>query len=240
VFAGRHRAELLEGAGRVMTDAGDRRPQFGGAGFVIALAAEHGAPATVCLPPAARPETFAGSPRVISDVGNVVDQVKPDVVVTLDPDHGDGHRHHAVIAQATVQACRPPPEVRVYAWALPRLLLARWFAELEKVGPDSAHLELDQRGLGRPERQITTVLDVSDVRSQREHAISLHDSQTSPYDGMSADLRDAFLDTDHLVRLQPAWTGDGREHTLFGMSRRLRSRLSPLGVHRSTPSDGSR
>jgi hypothetical protein len=32
---------------------------------------------------------------------------------------------------------------------------------------------------------------------------------------MSADLRGEFLDTDHLIRLQPAWTGDGREHTLF-------------------------
>jgi len=163
------------------------------------------------------PRTLAGAPfgDVISDVRNVVDQIKPDVVVTLDPDHGDGHRDHAVIAQATMQACRHLPEVRVYAWALPRPLLARWFAELGKVRPRSAHLELDQRGLGRPEQQITTVLDVSDVRSQREKAISLHASQTSPYDGMSADLRGEFLDTDHLIRLQPAWTGDGREHTLL-------------------------
>ena len=60
------------------------------------------------------PRTLAGAPfgDVISDVRNVVDQIKPDVVVTLDPDHGDGHRDHAVIAQATVQACRHLPEVR--------------------------------------------------------------------------------------------------------------------------------
>jgi LmbE family N-acetylglucosaminyl deacetylase len=163
------------------------------------------------------PRTLAGAPfdDVISAVRNVVDQVKPDAVVTLDPDHGDGHRDHAVIGQATVQACRHLPETRVYAWTVPRPLLARWFAELEKVRPDSAHLELDQRGLGRPEQQITTVLDVSEVRSQRDNAMSLHASQSSPYDGMPADLRDEFLDTDHLIRLQPAWTGDRREHTLF-------------------------
>ena len=163
------------------------------------------------------PQTLAEAPLgdVISDVRNVVDQVKPDVVVTLDPDYGDGHRDHAIIGQATVQACRQLPETRVYAWTVPRPLLARWFAELENVRPDSKHLELDQGGLGRPEDQITTVLDTSDVRSRREHAISLHASQTAPYDGMSADLRDEFLDTDHLVRIQPAWTGGGREHALF-------------------------
>ena len=163
------------------------------------------------------PRTLAGAPLddVISDVRNVVDQVKPDIVVTLDPDHGDGHRDHAVIGQATVQACRHFPHTRVYTWTVPRRLLARWFAELKRVRPDSAHLELDQRGLGRPEQQITTVLDISPVRAQRERAISLHASQISPYDGMPTDLRDEFLGTDHLVRLQPAWTGDGREHTLF-------------------------
>jgi LmbE family N-acetylglucosaminyl deacetylase len=163
------------------------------------------------------PRTLAGAPfgDVVSDVRKVVDQVKPDVVVTLDPDHGDGHRDHAVIGRATVQACRHVPSTRVYAWTVPRPLLARWFAELEKVRPDSAHLELDQRGLGRPEQQITTVLDVAEVRSKREHAISLHASQISPYDGMPSDLRDEFLDTDHLVRLQPAWIADDLEHTLF-------------------------
>ena len=112
------------------------------------------------------PQTLAGAPLgdVISDVRNVVDQVEPDVVVTLDPDYGDGHRDHAIIGQATVQACRQLPETRVYAWTVPRPLLARWFAELENVRPDSKHLELDQGGLGRPEDQITTVLDTSDVR----------------------------------------------------------------------------
>jgi N-acetyl-1-D-myo-inositol-2-amino-2-deoxy-alpha-D-glucopyranoside deacetylase len=163
------------------------------------------------------PQTLAGAPLgdVISDLRKVVDQVKPDVVVTLDPDYGDGHRDHAIIGQATVQACRDLPETRVYAWTVPRALLGRWFAELENVRPDSKHLELDQGALGRPEDQITTVLDTSNVRSRREHAISLHASQASPYDAMSAHLRDGFLDTDHLGRIQPAWTGDGREHTLF-------------------------
>jgi LmbE family N-acetylglucosaminyl deacetylase len=162
--------------------------------------------------------TLAASPfdDVVAGLRSVIDDVRPDVVVTLDPDHGDGHRDHTMIGRATEQACRSMPDVRVYAWVIPRPLLARWFGELEHVRPDSAHLDLDRRGLGRPEDQITTVLDVAHVLSIRERAVAMHRSQTSPYAGMPADLRDEFLCTDRLIRLQPAWSGGRIERSLFG------------------------
>jgi N-acetyl-1-D-myo-inositol-2-amino-2-deoxy-alpha-D-glucopyranoside deacetylase len=147
-------------------------------------------------------QTLAGAPLgdVISDVRNVVDQVKPDVVVTLDPDYGDGHRDHAIIGQATVQACRDLPETRVYAWTVPRALLGRWFAELENVRPDSKHLELDQGALGRPEDQITTVLDTrhgpataantpcSDI-SQTLSQLRVRSARSAFFAGLPTDVR---------------------------------------------------
>ena len=163
------------------------------------------------------PATLAGAPfdDVVSAVRAVVDQVRPEVVVTLDPDHGDGHRDHEVIARATVQACRDLPGVRVYAWVVTRPMLVRWLSELQGVRPDSAHLELDQQGLGRPEDQVSTILDVSHLQPTRERAIALHRSQIPPYDGMSEELRGAFLRTDRLVRLLPPWPGGEPERTLF-------------------------
>ncbi|MCU1360895.1 MAG: hypothetical protein JWN99_2184, partial [Ilumatobacteraceae bacterium] len=127
----------------------------------------------------------------------------------------DGHRDHIAIARATVQACRERPDVKVYAWALARPLLARWFEQLESVRPDSEHLDLHRAGLGRPEDHITVVVDASSVLAKRETAIALHASQTSPYEGMPPDLRDAFLSTDRLVRLLPEWTGGQPETSLF-------------------------
>jgi len=49
----------------------------------------------------AAPGTLATAPfdELVGALGSVVDQVAPDVVVTLDPDHGDGHRDHSVIAE---------------------------------------------------------------------------------------------------------------------------------------------
>jgi LmbE family N-acetylglucosaminyl deacetylase len=163
------------------------------------------------------PGTLAAAPaeQVAAELRAVLDEVRPDVVVTLDPEHGDGHRDHVVIGRATLAAARHRPELRVYAWALTRPLLARWFAELEHVRPESAHLDLDRQGLGRPDGDVTTILDVAHLMPLRERVIARHRSQTSPYDGMPADLRAEFLRTDRLVRLQPAWAGGDPERALF-------------------------
>jgi LmbE family N-acetylglucosaminyl deacetylase len=163
------------------------------------------------------PGTLAAAPiaEVVARLNTVLDDVGPDVVVTTDPDHGDGHRDHTAIGRATVEACRVRPQVRVYAWTVTRALLARWLSELQRARPDSAHLDLDRQGLGRPEEQITTVLDVAHLVPVRERAIALHASQVAPYEGMPADLRTEFLATDRLVRLQPPWTGGELEHSLW-------------------------
>jgi LmbE family N-acetylglucosaminyl deacetylase len=153
--------------------------------------------------------------EVARRVDELIREVEPDVVVTLDPDQGDGHRDHIAIARATIAACQAHPQITLYEWVLPRSILARWFAELERVRPDSEHLDLDEHGLGRPEADITTVLDVAHLRPLREQASALHASQASPLDGMPEDLRSAFLERDHLIRLQPPWPGGARETSLF-------------------------
>jgi hypothetical protein len=81
---------------------------------------------------------------------------------------------------------------KVYAWTVPRSVLARWFEELERVRPGSGHLDLDREGLGRP--------------------------------------IDEFLTRDHLVRLQPPWSGGKVEHSLDRRS--LRS-AGARGIGRS-------
>jgi LmbE family N-acetylglucosaminyl deacetylase len=153
---------------------------------------------------------------VAAAVREVIDDVRPDVVVTLDPEHGDGHRDHTAIGTATTAACATLPHIRLYYWTLPRRLLSRWFAELEQARPGSEHLDLDRQGLGRTDDEITTVLDTADLMELRERAISIHASQVSPYEGMPDELRRQFLAADHLVRVQPPPERNSPvEHSLF-------------------------
>jgi hypothetical protein len=72
---------------------------------------------------------------------------------------------------------------------------------MRAVRPGTAYHSLDPAVLGRDDAEITDVLDVSDVLEVREAAMAEHRSQASPFDGLSADLRRAFLTADHLARV---------------------------------------
>lgn len=161
--------------------------------------------------------TLAAAPlaEVAARLQEVLDDVDPDVVVTLDADYGDGHRDHAAIGRATVEACRDRSGIRVYAWTVVRSIVARWLAHLQQVRPESAYLEADRQALGRPEDEVTTVLDVAHQATTRERAAALHASQVSPFENMPVDLRTDFVSTDRLVRLQPVWAGGDVERSIF-------------------------
>lgn len=143
-------------------------------------------------PPAAGSLAAADPDDVADRVQALLDDVRPDVVVTLDA--ADGHRDHAVVRDATLAAVRRsarPPQ-RVYLWCLARSLMR------EFTGSDA---------LGTPDEQITTVVDVAAHLDRRWAAMREHRSQVPPYDAMSDDLRHRFLSVDRLVRVHPEWTG---------------------------------
>jgi LmbE family N-acetylglucosaminyl deacetylase len=126
-------------------------------------------------------------------IARVIEDERPDVVVTLDA--SDGHRDHAMVRDATlaaVDAVAQHPPAAVYLWCLPRPLMQAF------TGVDH---------LGTPEEDITTVVDTSDLLDLRWQAMRAHRSQVPPYDAMDADLQAAFLGADRLRRVRPAWTG---------------------------------
>lgn len=125
-------------------------------------------------------------------IAAAIDEVRPDVVVTLDG--SDGHRDHAIVRDATLAAVgrtawRP---ARVYLWCLSRELF-------QLLG--------EQRWLGTPDDELTTIVDVRRYLDTRWRAMRAHTSQTPPYDQMPADLQDAFLAVDRLRRIIPPWPG---------------------------------
>jgi N-acetyl-1-D-myo-inositol-2-amino-2-deoxy-alpha-D-glucopyranoside deacetylase len=139
---------------------------------------------------AAEPET------VTAEVRAVLDELRPDVVVTLDA--SDGHRDHVVMRDATLAAvasARHRPSA-TYLWCLARSSMTRWADHMRRVGGGDAYLALAE--LGTPDDQITTEIDVAAHLPTRWRAIRAHTSQASPYDGLPADLAHEFLATDRL------------------------------------------
>ena len=151
----------------------------------------------------AGPATFAGARlRAVIDVlQRLVADLRPDVVVVLDG--SDGHRDHRRMRTAMHAALRYLPGPRPAFWehTLPNSLMRRWLAETSASRGDDVYHALDPDAFGRPDSEITDVLDVIDVLERRTAAMAEHRSQSSPFDGLSDELRRDFLCTDHLVRV---------------------------------------
>jgi N-acetyl-1-D-myo-inositol-2-amino-2-deoxy-alpha-D-glucopyranoside deacetylase len=73
--------------------------------------------------------------------------------------------------------------------------MARW---AHHAAGDRADAYLDLGELGTPDKDITTVIDVSSHLATRWMAIRAHASQASPYDDLPEDLQHEFLATDRL------------------------------------------
>ena len=161
-------------------------------------------------------ETLVGADAatVRGAVRQVLEDFRPDVVVTLDA--GDGHRDHACIRDATVDAVDESgwAVARVYLQCLPQSLMRRWLEHLAQASPESEHLALAEVP-GTPDELVTTVVDTRRHLADRERAMKAHASQVSPYDGLPADLRREFLTADRLRRVRPAWTGGEQETDIF-------------------------
>ncbi|WP_244931686.1 PIG-L family deacetylase [Nocardioides sp. W7] len=120
-----------------------------------------------------------------------LDEVRPDVVVTLDA--SDGHRDHAAVRDAVIAGLDHATErpAATYLSCLSRVLM-REFTGAE---------------LGTPDEAITTIVDVADLLDLRWQAIRTHASQVPPFDAMDKELQLGFLATDRLLRVDPAWGG---------------------------------
>jgi LmbE family N-acetylglucosaminyl deacetylase len=157
---------------------------------------------------AADPDDLAAEIRAL------IDDVRPAVVVTLDGT--DGHRDHIAIRDATLAAVRQPGRFRpdrTYLQCLARENMIRWAEHQRSLDHCADYTSAES--LGTPAEDITTVIDVRAQLEQRRTAIRTHASQTSPYDGLPDDLQHAFLATDRLRRVDPAWTGGPIETDLF-------------------------
>jgi N-acetyl-1-D-myo-inositol-2-amino-2-deoxy-alpha-D-glucopyranoside deacetylase len=143
---------------------------------------------------------------VVADaLARLIQDLRPTVVVVLDG--SDGHRDHRHVRTATHEALSatgdalPDGAPQLYEHCLPNSLMRRWLEEMRVLRPGTAYHSLDPADLGRDDREITHVVDATAVLEQRCSAMAEHRSQASPFDGLSDDLRRAFLTTDHLVRV---------------------------------------
>jgi N-acetyl-1-D-myo-inositol-2-amino-2-deoxy-alpha-D-glucopyranoside deacetylase len=137
----------------------------------------------------------ADANTIVEQVRSVIDELRPDVIVTLDA--ADGHRDHAAIRDATLAAVDGAAHApaATYLMCLARSSMVRWIEHMRIIGGGEAYMAPD---LGTPDDEITLVVDVTEQLPTRWAAIRAHASQASPYDDLPPELQHEFLAFDRL------------------------------------------
>ncbi|WP_375483807.1 N-acetyl-1-D-myo-inositol-2-amino-2-deoxy-alpha-D-glucopyranoside deacetylase [uncultured Jatrophihabitans sp.] len=125
--------------------------------------------------------------EAVEAAADVVREVRPDAVVTYDPDGGYGHPDHVMAHRVTMAAVVAAAEGGADAWSVPRVF---WTADPDSVldrdvaaladRPD-APFSADRAALsfGVPDRLVTTVVDAADGRDAKRSALLAHATQVS-------------------------------------------------------------
>jgi N-acetyl-1-D-myo-inositol-2-amino-2-deoxy-alpha-D-glucopyranoside deacetylase len=144
-----------------------------------------------------RPDAFINAPaeQVIRQLVKIIRRVKPEVVVTFEPNGGYGHPDHIAIHKHTVAAFHeaadpekypelgaPWQATRFFYTAIPRSFFIQMVDEMKALGLDESEygwLE-EEGGRGWPDENITAVVDVSDSVEAKWLALNCHRTQFGP------------------------------------------------------------
>lgn len=163
---------------------------------------------------------LADSDEVDRKVIEIMQEFAPQVVITFGPEGVYGHRDHIAISRSVTSAFHAVRQkwrsqglefpLKLYYTAYPRNLF-------DGLCDQGIEFSIKISGAvhtieGVPDEKITTIIDVSDFRSQKIKAFQCHRSQLRPGDfrwmimeGRLVEL----LETERLVRVFPSTPGSG-------------------------------
>jgi LmbE family N-acetylglucosaminyl deacetylase len=117
----------------------------------------------------------------------ILEEERPQVVVTYDETGGYGHPDHVKAHQVTVAAWRSWAQGRLYFVSFPLSWSRRFVAELRRAGidaPGSAPAGADAgpevHEIGVPDERVTTRIDVRAYVDKKRAALQCHRSQIGP------------------------------------------------------------
>ncbi|HWD01279.1 MAG TPA: N-acetyl-1-D-myo-inositol-2-amino-2-deoxy-alpha-D-glucopyranoside deacetylase [Amycolatopsis sp.] len=136
-------------------------------------------------PAAEHPRAFVrGEPQVqTAQLGELLDELRPEVVVTYDAFGGYGHPDHIRAHDITMAAASRAKSVRrVFHVVHSRAAVDAGLAELRANGSPFL-IPADEELPGTPDEKVTTVLDVSAHLAAKYAGLRAHETQLTVVDG---------------------------------------------------------
>jgi LmbE family N-acetylglucosaminyl deacetylase len=142
------------------------------------------------------PRAFINAPaeKVIPQLVEVIRRLRPQVVVTFEPNGGYGHPDHKAIHRHTLAAFHaaadpqrypesgPPWQAnRLFYTAIPRSFFMDMRRQLDELGQDTSDFErFDESEFGWPDEQVHLNMDVSSTVEEKWDALLCHRTQFGP------------------------------------------------------------
>ena len=166
------------------------------------------------------PQAFVNQPRaeVVARLVEILEEERPQVVVTYDADGFYGHPDHIAaheVTVAAVEACGIPE--KLYTVAIPETALAGFVELAEHGGMDLPDWIADGLVGGTPDELVQTTIDCTDVVERKHRALAAHATQTDNADlvAMDGELFDAIFGTEMFVRMMDRTGSPLPESDLF-------------------------
>jgi LmbE family N-acetylglucosaminyl deacetylase len=129
------------------------------------------------------PDAFCNVPldTVAGRIGVLMEQYRPAVLITYDPDSTYQHPDHVHAAQAALAAAKATNiPAKVYLTAMRRSGFQKIAEALRAAGEDVPEWEMteeEERKMRESEAQITTTVDIASVLDRKRTALLSHSSQ---------------------------------------------------------------
>ncbi len=129
------------------------------------------------------PDAFCNIPLedVVDRISALIEEYRPQVVITYDPDGAYQHPDHVQAARAAIGAVTKTgiPD-KLYLTAMRRREWQRIFEALREAGEDVPEWDMteeEQRQIAESEARITTEVDITSVLDRKRDALMAHSSQ---------------------------------------------------------------
>jgi len=164
--------------------------------------------------------------EAVAAVVDVVDEVRPQVVVTYDPNGDYGHPDHIMAHRVATAAVERTADVvaKLYWTATPRSVLRRGF-EVLKASSSSYFVDVERvedLSFGVDDDEITTAVDAGEFAAAKMAALAAHASQITvdgPFFALSNMLGREVMAVEYFRlaqgKLGPDHDAEGHENDLF-------------------------
>ncbi len=159
--------------------------------------------------------------EVSARLAEIIQEVRPRMVLTHDPSGAYGHPDHLAIHRYTTQAFTRTLNQAggagnefLYYVCFPRSNFRRMWQQMKDMGIEPPFASLEVETIGSPDESVTTVLDVTNYVDVKIASLDCHRTQMNP-NGPFAQLPKPMLreimSTEYFTLAQPENAGEGAD-----------------------------